>query len=148
MPDGQVARLSYCLRFLSLRAVSRQANIPYTTLWRLKQGQTRLTGDYAKRLRNIYQRTVYHHLRDLGFPAHSARRWSWYSPERVLEVEARFNLLVEELTTGVYASRVEKLEREGQPYSDVKVWKESEEAILEGLSQSDLDIEDWEKYLE
>jgi hypothetical protein len=99
-------------------------------------------------LRSVYQREAYGRLRELGISSREATRWSWYSPERVLMVTARWQELKTYLVGGAYRKMYVKYEREGIPFDPVELYERAEEAVTRGLIRRRTTIEDVERYLE
>ena len=142
MSDGVQARLSYVLESLSQSEVSRQIGIPRSTLQYEIAHNIPLGTQYQEALRNLYQRTAYANMREAGFSAEQARRFSWYSPERVVT-----NIgLMEEKVLEFSVTRLANAELKSG-----EIWSNRERAeylnmikdrVREGLRRSKAPVED------
>jgi len=148
VPDGLFRQLSFVLQRRDLRWLSREADIPYAILSSFERGIRPLPREYHRSLRSAYQREAYRRLRELGISSREATRWSWYSPERVSTVTARWQELKTYLVGGAYRKLYVKYERLGVTFDPTELYGRAEEAVTRGLIRRRTTIEDVEKYLE
>lgn len=140
-------RITYYTQQQSLKSLSRSANIPYSTLWRVSKGRANLPQKYDQSLRNAYQREAYSRLRTSGMSASQARRFSWRIPESVATTNVEMDLLVDDLSLGATQAKATSLDRKGLSYKYDELYKEMRESVVEGLNKSRLTYEDWQDYL-
>jgi len=112
MIPAYVRQLFYVAEQRSFAYMSRMTGIPYRTVLAMREGKIKLTSEFARSLRNMYQRESYGRLRKTGYSATEARRWSWYAPERAVIKEMSLKHKIAELATGATAA---VLEKEGIP---------------------------------
>jgi len=148
VPNGLFRQAAFVLQRRSRRWLSREAGIPRATLYYFERGIRPLPREYHRALRSVYQREAYSRLRELGISSREATRWSWYSPERVSTVTARWQELKTYLVGGAYRKLYVKYEREGIPFDPTELYERAEEAVTRGLIRRRTTIEDVEKYLE
>lgn len=77
-------------------------------------------------------------MRDVGLSATQARRFSWYGPERVLEVIGEVGGVVDKLVDFRFQQYTDYLKSTGEWISDIDTRTRLREAIQFALSQSDL----------
>jgi len=114
MIAAYVRQLFYIAEQRSFAYMARMTGIPYRTVLAMRAGVIKLSSEFARSLRNMYQRESYGRLKQTGYSATEARRWSWYAPERVVIKELSLKHKIAELTTGAVAA---KLKKEGIPTS-------------------------------
>lgn len=81
-------RLTYILKSRTQQWVSSITGIPQSTISRVKNNYMNLPKQYTSSLRNTYQREAYSNLFASGASASQAKRFSWYIPETVLDVQS------------------------------------------------------------
>ena len=128
--------------------ISQASGIPIETISYVRSGEWKLPAQYTASLRNLYQREAYTAMRDVGFSYHQARRFSWYTPERVTDVTARMEHTIEELAVGRTGVQIDRLEKLGLPYSAEEEYAKSYQIMVEAIRKSPKPVEDIEKYLE
>lgn len=136
MIPAYVRQLFYVAEQRSFAYMARMTGIPYRTVLAMREGKIKLTSEFARSLRNMYQRESYGRLRETGYSATEARRWSWYSPERVVIKELSLKHKIAELATGAVAA---KLKKEGIPTSKRAVddiFDDMYEAVKTGVQTS------------
>lgn len=141
-------RVRYITSKISLRALSRETGIPYSTLWYVRQGERQLPGIYRAELENAYRRYVYRSLREVGVSVEEARLFRYMSPSMVVSIEARMRTLADILTAGAYANQARRLEKEGISYDETELWKQARESVEQGLRKSKKPIDEKERYIE
>jgi len=83
-------RLNYILGSgKSLNQVSKETEIPYSTLWYYQNGQRNLPDKYENSIYNMYTRTSYAKLKEAGLNATQANRFRWYAPDSVIKIETQ-----------------------------------------------------------
>lgn len=97
-------QLSYIAEKQSFAHIARQTGIPYRTVLAMRAGKIQVSSDFKSSLRNMYQRESYGRLKESGFSASQARRWSWYRPEQVFIHERSMMAKIADLATGAVAS--------------------------------------------
>lgn len=139
-------RLFYITRDRSLYYVSKESGIPYSTLWRFVNQLRDLPERYENSLKNVYSRTVYDNLRNLGFSSYQANRFRWYAPSSVIEREDIFKERLDFYTQGIIAT---KLKKSAYYYTEdeIKSIYENEiEKLKEGFRKSKKTYEQWISY--
>ena len=142
MSNGVIARLTYILETVSQAEVSREIGIPRSTLQYDVAHNIPIATEYQVQLRNLYQRTAYANMREEGFSSYQARRFSWYSPERVLINTGLMREKVLEFSIGQLSQAELK---SGEVWSDKKraeYLTSIEERVREGLRKSKAPLED------
>lgn len=139
--------LAYVGRLRTDAWIMRATGIPLGTIGFVRSGMWKLPAQYKASLRNLYQREAYNALRDVGFSFHQARRFSWYTPERVTEISATMENVIEELAVGRTGVQIDKLEKIGLPYSAEEIYFESLGIMKKAIEDSPKPIEDIEDYL-
>lgn len=135
-------RLSYVLRSKTQIAVSKITGIPQSTISRVKNGQIPLPKKFTATLRNYYQKEAYGTLRAVGSSSTQARRYSWYIPEIVMDVE-RTLTETREMLSVAWVARLEYESSEVWDSSRVKLEREEAQAkILETMRKSKKTIEE------
>lgn len=135
-------RLQYLLKNYTQKAISQLSSIPTSTLSYVVRGLRNLPGKYNSILRNLYQRTVMYNLKSLGASYYIRKRFSWYIPERVQQVEQIFFNLVENKASE-YINR--KFLQSGQSLSDEEMtdlYGKTKEGIIESLLKSGKSYDD------
>jgi len=136
MIAAYVRQLFYIAEQRSFAYMARMTGIPYRTVLAMRAGVIKLSSEFARSLRNMYQRESYGRLRKTGYSATEARRWSWYAPERAVIKEMSLKHKIAELATGAVAA---KLEKEGIPTSKKAVddmYDEMYEKVKSGIESS------------
>lgn len=139
-------QLFYIAQKQSFAAIARATGIPYRTVLALREREITLTTAMKQGLRNMFQREAYGRLRQTGFSANEARRWSWYRPERVTIKALTMKNKISYLATGAVA---QKMEAEGIPTSKEAtdaLFDDMYEKVKEGISTSDKSTEEIEAY--
>jgi hypothetical protein len=67
--------------------------------------------EYSSALRNLYQRTTYADMREMGASATTARRFSWYTPEKVGEVMSTYREKTVDYSIGALATKEKQIGR-------------------------------------
>lgn len=135
-------QLSYVAEKRSYAYIARESGIPYRTVLAMRAGKIKISSEFARTMRNTFQREAYGRLRKTGFSTQEARRWSWYAPERVVLQEMSLKLKIAELTTGSVSAHIL---REGLPITGETVselYDKYYEDIRQGIATSPLPIED------
>jgi hypothetical protein len=136
MISAALRQLFYVAETQSFASIARSTGIPYRTVLAMRSGKIDLSSTFKNSLRNMYQRTAYGRLRNIGFSASESRRWSWYRPERVVVHEASLKYKIGELTTGAVAA---KLRAKGLPTTEGTVsdlFDQMYEKVKEGIQRS------------
>jgi hypothetical protein len=81
-------RMVYILEKRTQQWLSSISGIPQSTISRVKNNQINLPTKYASALRNVYQKEAYGNLKIVGASASQAKRFSWYIPETVKDVQS------------------------------------------------------------
>ncbi|GAG49368.1 unnamed protein product [marine sediment metagenome] len=85
-------------------------------------------------------------MRETGFSATQARRFSWHTPGRVTEVtnilKGKIDYLSKGYLGGVAERRGLSIDEVTTPYYR----RQAKESIIEGLQKSEKTWEEWEKY--
>ncbi|MBA7715714.1 hypothetical protein ES703_124768 [subsurface metagenome] len=102
-------QLFYVAEQRSFAYISRTTGIPYRTVLAMRSGKIKLTSEFTRSMRNMYQRESYGRLRETGFSTYEARRWSWYTPEKVVIKTFSLKARIAELATGAVAAKLESL---------------------------------------
>jgi len=139
-------QLFYVAEQRSYAYISRATGIPYRTVLAMRAGTMKLTSEFTRSMRNIYQRESYGRLRETGFSPHEARRWSWYRPEEVVIKEMSLKYKIGELATGAVAAKLRSL---GLPTTKKAVddlFDEMYQAVKEGIQTSIEPTEVWMDY--
>ena len=76
-------RLSFLRENYSLAEISREADIPYSTLYRYANQKGSLPSKYESDLYKTYQHGAYGVLKERGFSSKLASKYSQYTPERL-----------------------------------------------------------------
>lgn len=129
-------QLSYIAETNSFAAIARMTGIAYRTVLAMRTGKVSLTSAFKTSIRNAYQRTAYGRLRETGFSASEARRWSWYRPERAVIHELSLKHKIAELTTGAVASKLNALGLPTTKGSVEDLYDEMYEAVKMGIQRS------------
>lgn len=131
-----VKQLFYVAVERSYAFIARITGIPYRTVLAMRAGKIAIKSEFARSLRNMYQREAYGRLRETGYSATEARRWSWYAPERAVIKEFSLKAKIADLATGALAS---KLKKEGVPTSRKAIddmYDEMYEKVKKGIETS------------
>lgn len=131
-----IRQIAYIAEGQSFAAIARMTGIAYRTVLAIRTGKVSLTSAFKTSIRNMYQREAYGRLRETGFSASQARRWSWYRPERVVIHELSLKHKIAELATGAVASKLHAL---GLPTTKGRVdemYDEMYQAVKVGIQQS------------
>jgi len=134
----QSNKLEYIHKFFSFAQMSEQSGIPSSTLSAVARGERKLPEMYRSDLRNMYQRTAYHDMREQGLSPDQARRFSWYSSTRVKEVVQEIGSVVSRIADSRIESFIESQKRRGTYSGDNEARAELEDAIQDAISRSDL----------
>lgn len=102
-------RLNYVLRTQTQSWTAKEIGVSQSTISRWSRGLTKISNEYANPIRNTYQREAYNVLRDTGASYHQARRFAWYTPETVLDVENQLTEKVNFLATGWAGKKANKI---------------------------------------
>ena len=102
-----------------------------------------MSPEYNRLLRNAYQREAYGRMRETGFSATQARRFSRYAAESVGLKISEMKLLVNRFTTGAVGQKIASLQRQGLDYDLDSLWKEMKQKIIKGLQDSEWPVEEF-----
>lgn len=131
-------RLGYLNLQQSYSQISANTGIPNATISYVINGQRNLPNKYHKSLRNYYQRSVYSDLKDAGFSSTQARRFSWYSPNKVLNVIEEITNVISQLANSRFEQYKDHLISTGQYIDDQSTMEILTSAIRHSLQNSDL----------
>lgn len=123
--------------------IAGQTGIPRSTVGYVRRGERILNPAYSRLLRNTYQREAYGRMRETGFSATQARRFSRYAAESISLKIGEMKLLVNRFTTGAVAMEIGKLQREGISYDIDDLWNDMKQRIIEGLQDSKEPVEEF-----
>jgi hypothetical protein len=131
-----INKLTFIKNTTTWAEMSRQSGIPYRKLLALKN-QTIAANDFEKRvIRNYYQRTGYKILRESGYSAIEATRWSWNTPSKVNAMSKQIEAKIQELTYGKVRERFEFWEEDLKGSKFKEEFNKVYEAIKEGMRKS------------
>ncbi|MBA7547453.1 hypothetical protein ES705_39875 [subsurface metagenome] len=139
-------QLAYVAEQRSYAYISRQAGIPYRTVLAMRAGTMKLSSEFARSMRNMFQRESYGRLKEAGFNVQEARRWSWYNPEQVVIKSMSLKAKIGELATGAVAAKLRKLGLPTTIKSVDDLFDDMYRAVKEGIQRSELQTEDWMDY--
>lgn len=123
---------------MDIPQISALTNIPTAALESAYAGETRLTGEYARGLRNLYQRTTYADLRAAGYSATQARRYQWYgAPAVVSEIEHARDI-VTRYADARLANYIDYQRRNGTYVSDQQAYQQLVDSIRASIQKSTL----------
>lgn len=131
-------RLQFLDAFMTQADIARETLIPQSTLSYAMRGERDLPVKYNQPLRNLYQRTAYAELRSAGLSTTQAKRFSWYSPDKIFDVLNNTKNLVSRIVDMRLEQYMNYLERIGQPITEDAARQILEEAVEESISKSDL----------
>jgi len=80
-------RIRYLNNTRSQSWIGKMIGISQSTVSRIINGLTTLKSEFVDVARNTYQREAYSNLKFSGTSADQARRFSWYTPETVTDVQ-------------------------------------------------------------
>jgi len=129
-------KLSYLKNKSSWRHISTQTGIPYRRLLRLKDIGTGFKADETKQIRNLYQRTTYKDLRNIGFSPKESARWSWQTPVTVTKQITLLQDKISQLAYGKTYDEFTEFEQEIGSKAFEQRYKEIYDAIQEGIKKS------------
>lgn len=149
MPIGPIqARMNYLFETMTLKRIAHESQIPRIDLYRLNRYGTALPQEHRGKFQSYYQKRVYEGLTIKGMSQSQAMRFSWSAPDTVKDVSRRMTILVDYLSDGVYLNLRARAERDGEIWDEQDLRRRAREAILEGLENSNKNVEDWERYVE
>ena len=102
-----------------------------------------MSTEYNRLLRNVFQRESYGRMRETGFSAVQARRYSRYAAESIGLKIAEMKLLVNRFTVGAVGMEIAKLQRLGISYDEDQLWDDMKQKIIEGLQDSKEPVEEF-----
>ncbi|MBW8036252.1 MAG: hypothetical protein FVQ79_11635 [Planctomycetes bacterium] len=146
MTTTGLSRIKYLFEKQSDLWIARETGIPRATIGFVRRGERKLPGKYTLNLRRVYQRETYRRLWQAGVPWREARRFQWYSPERVRLITAEATMVVNTMAQGASESVAWKLRKEGKPVNMDSIWAEMKEKVKKGLFKSKKSIEDIGQY--
>lgn len=140
--DINTRRVNYILTERTQSWLANQLGLSQSTISRIANGLTTLKGEFADVLRNTYQREAYSNLKNSGTSSTQAKRFSWYIPETVMDVQ---NTMLEvrnmlEVTWVANKSRRENTTFTTSQIEDII--NEARPAILESMQKSKKTIEE------
>jgi len=139
-------QLFYVAEQRSFAHISRATGIPYRTVLAMREGTMKITSEFAKSMRNMYQRESYGRLRETGFSTYEARRWSWYRPEEVVIKEMSLKYKIGELATGAVAAKLRTLGLPTTKQAVDALYDDMYQQVKEGIQRSIEPTEAWLDY--
>ena len=127
--------------------MSRLTGIPRSTIGFVHRGERDLPSEYNSVMRNLYQRTAYAEMRDSGASAEIAKKFSWYSPGRVEQVDELYEELTSKKAFGVTLREQIEAEDEGSPFNFTDRYTEVLEQIKANYRKSKKDWQDIANYV-
>ncbi len=82
-------------------------------------------------------------MRETGFSAVQARRYSRYAAETIGLKISEMKLLVDRFTIGAVGMEIAKLQRLGLSYDADQLWADMKQKIVEGLQDSKEPVEEF-----
>lgn len=126
---------------MSQSEISRETGIPRSTVGFVMRGERDLPTEYQSIMRNLYQRTAYQSMREAGASADIAKKFSWYSPGRVTQIDETYDELTSKTAFGVTLKQKNDAEDRGEYYSV----KEHYDDILEQIKANyRISKKDWQ----
>ena len=129
-------QLAYVAEQRSYAFIARSTGIPYRQVLAMRAGKLKISSEFATSIRNMYQREAYGRLRETGFSTYEARRWSWYTPERVVIKSLSLKARIAELATGAVAAKLRSLGIPTSPKAVDDWYDEMYEKVRVGISRS------------
>ncbi|MBA7573664.1 hypothetical protein ES708_15462 [subsurface metagenome] len=123
--------------------IAGQTGIPRSSVGYVRRGERSLSPAYNRLLRNTYQREAYGRMRETGFSATQARRFSRYAAESVSVKIGEMKLLVNKFTLGAVGMETVRLKREGISYDIDDLWDDMKQKIIKGLQESRESVEEF-----
>jgi len=139
-------QLAYVAEQRSYAYVARATGIPYRKVLAMRAGTMKLSSEFARSMRNMFQRESYGRLKEAGFSVSESRRWSWYNPEQVVIKSMSLKAKIGELATGAVAAKLRKLGLPTTIKSVDDLFDDMYRAVKEGIQRSELQTEDWMDY--
>jgi transcriptional regulator with XRE-family HTH domain len=132
---------------MSQADISRETGIPRSTVGFVMRGERELPTEYTSSLRNLYQRTAYAEMRESGASVEIAKKFSWYSPGRVEQVDDIYDELTSKTAFGACLKAQREAEDAGEFYSIKDHYEDVLEQVKENYSKSRKDWEDISNYV-
>lgn len=146
MTSLNIRRLQYTATFLSQKKISEATGIPQSTLSFVLRGKRHLPKKYISSTRNFFQRTVYNNLRGLGMSTIQAKRFSWYSPTSIIEIEGTMKMKLNDLTLGIIGQLTKRLDHKPTIQEINSLYGEAREKLILGMQKSHKVYEEWLDY--
>lgn len=131
---------------VSVAQVSRDTEIPYSTLLKVRRGEAELSSKYNTILKEYYSKNVYYNLRSTGLNSVQSNRYRNGNVQNVSTLTERIYEKIDYYATGTTISRVSKSNFYPSPAEIKKIYEESYKAIQKGLGKSQQSVEDWLKW--
>jgi transcriptional regulator with XRE-family HTH domain len=141
--DINTRRVNYILTGRTQEWLASQIGVSQSTISRIANGLSTLKSEFVDVLRNTYQREAYSNLKASGTSSSQAKRFSWYIPEHVLQVQEKM-LEVRSMLEVTWVAN--KSKQEGRMFSTQEIERILEEArpkILASLQKSKKPIEEF-----
>lgn len=140
--DISTRRINYILDTRSQTWLANAIGVSQSTISRIHNNISSLAREFRDTLRNVYQREAYANLRSSGSSATEARRFSWYIPETVIDIESTFEEVRNMLEVTWIANKSRK---EGVIYTADEIedlLNDARPSILKSLQKSKKTIEE------
>lgn len=139
-------RLEFLRGFITRSAIAAETGLTSALQNDILSGVYNPTGLTKGYLDNLYKRTAYQEMKNVGFSANQANRFRSYSPETVLSRMETVKGLIDELAKGALDLKLEKakITLSGQAYTDA--YDDMYDTVKEGFSYSTKEYEEWQDY--
>ncbi len=138
MVSAAARKIAYLLDSLELSQISALTEIPSATLSMVLDMGDRLPSQYAKPLRNLYQRTAYRNLREAGLSPTQARRFSWYGAPAVKKQIGFADDIIARYTNARMPSWTKSLKDRGMFIDEATTYQELYASIKDAVEHSTL----------
>ena len=139
-------QLAYVAEQRSYAYVARATGIPYRTVLAMRAGTMKISSEFTRSMRNMFQREAYRRLKEVGFSVSESRRWSWYNPEQVVIKSMSLIAKIGELATGAVAAKLHSLGLPTTPGTIDDLFDDMYRAVKEGIQRSVEPTEIWMDY--
>jgi len=97
------SRLDFILSKKSQNWLASELGVSQSSISNYSTGKSNIPAKLYNDIRNAYQRNVYSSFRDLGASSVQARRYSWYSPDAVTDLQTDLRQWINDLIEyGIY----------------------------------------------
>ncbi|MDD5360469.1 MAG: hypothetical protein PHI02_09410 [Sulfurovaceae bacterium] len=131
---------------VSVAQVSRDTEIPYSTLLKVRRGEAELSSKYNTILKEYYSKNVYYNLRSTGLNSIQANRFRNGNVQNVSTLTERIYEKIDFYATGTTIMKCSKTNYFPSSAEIKKIYAESYKSIQKGLGKSQQSVEDWLKW--